>query len=329
MEFSDLSRLASAHVEARIIQTAVELGVFDSLKNKPLNAGAVSASLRTNLPATELLLNALTALGLLEKSHDIFFITAVSEKYLLRGSAHYLGDMILFEASLWHCWERLGEAIRVGKPVRTPDMYQHDAKETGYFIKGMDSLVKARGDAQIVADVLDWSAVTEILDVGSGPASYPIYLCRRFPQLRATIFDLPATISLTESFIRDSGLGDRIQLVTGDYRTDTIPGRYQAIFMSNIIHGEGYEQNEQLIQRLANHLVPNGRLMIKDHILDESRAYPPDGAVFSLLMLLTTESGRCYTFGEIRGWMAGAGLRNIRQIDLPSPLTSSIVLGER
>jgi SAM-dependent methyltransferase len=329
MEFSELSKLASGHVEARIIQTAVELGIFDSLQNQPLSARAVRDSLRTDLAATELLLNALTALGLLEKSQDVFSITPVSEKYLLRDSADYLGDMILFDASLWSCWERLGEAVRIGKPVRTPDMYQRDKKETGYFIKGMDSLVKARGDAQMLADFVDWSAVTELLDVGSGPATYPIYLCRRFPQLRATIFDLPATISLTESFIRASGLGDRIQLVTGDYRTDTVPGRYQTIFMSNIIHAEDYEQNEQLIKKLANHLLPNGQLIIKDHILDESRAYPPAGAVFSLLMLLTTEGGRCYTFGEVKAWMVGAGLRSIRQIDLPPPLTSSLIIGER
>jgi hypothetical protein len=99
--------------------------------------------------------------------------------------------------------------------------------------------------------------------------------------------------------------------------------------MSNIIHAEDYEQNEQLIKKLGNHLLPNGQLIIKDHILDESRAYPPAGAVFSLLMLLTTEGGRCYTFGEVKAWMVGTGLRSIRQIDLPPPLTSSLIIGER
>ncbi|MGH7826888.1 MAG: methyltransferase [Candidatus Binatia bacterium] len=329
MEFADLARLASGHVEARIVQAAVELGIFDSVRNQRLSARAISSSLQTHLRPTELLLNALTALGLLAKDEGVFLLTPVSEKYLLRDSAHYLGDMILFDASLWNCWERLGDAIRTGNPVRTPDMYQNDAKDTACFIKAMDSLVRARGDAAIVADLLDWSAITELLDVGSGPATYPIHLCGRFPRLHATILDLPGTMKVTERFVREAGLTGRIQLCAGDYRTDSIPGRYGAILMSNIIHSESYEENERLIGKLASNLISAGRLIIKDHILDESRAHPPVGAVFSMLMLITTQGGRCYTFGEVSGWMARAGLSNIQQIDLPPPLTSSLVVGER
>jgi hypothetical protein len=330
MDFSDLSRLASGHVEARIVQTAVELRLFDALKTQPLDARAVSSSLQTDARGTELLLNALAALGLLEKTGEAFTITPISRKYLLTDSEHYLGGMIVFEASLWPNWGRLEEAVRTGKPVRLPDMYQSNAKETGNFIYAMDSLVKARGDARVLGQVIDWSGVRELLDVGSGPGTYPIYLCGRFPQLRATIFDLPATSRLTEGFIRRAGMSDRIRVLTGDYRADTIPGSYQAIFMSNVIHGEDYDQNERLIAALVTrNLVPGGRLIIKDHILDETKAYPPVGAVFSLLMLLTTEGGRCYAFDEVKDWMAKAGLKGIERIDLPPPLISALVVGER
>jgi hypothetical protein len=46
-------------------------------------------------------------------------------------------------------------------------------------------------------------------------------------------------------------------------------------------------------------------------------------------MLLTTDGGRCYSFGEIKSWMQQAGLSQIQQIELPSPLTSSLVVGTR
>jgi hypothetical protein len=51
------------------------------------------------------------------------------------------------------------------------------------------------------------------------------------------------------------------------------------------------------------------------------------GSIFSLLMLLTTDGGRCYTFNEVRAWMEGAGLSKVEQIELPFPLTSSLVIG--
>ena len=329
MNFSQLMSLASGHVEARIVQTAVELRIFDALGDKPKSAEAISQALGLEAKATELLLNALTAINLLEKQAILFSLADVSKQYLLSSSPRYVGGMIHFDASLWSYWEKLEQALRSGKAVRLPNMYQDVAAETETFINGMDSLVKARGDADVLATAIEWNGVHTLLDIGSGPATYPIALCRRFAKLNATIFDLPATLKITERFVRDAGLSSRINLVAGDYHADPIPGNYDVIFLSNIIHGENEERNAELVGKLAASLNSAGRLIIKDHILDGSRANPPVGAVFSLLMLLTTDDGRCYSLGEITAWMNNAGLNRLQQIDLPPPLTSSLVIGTK
>jgi precorrin-6B methylase 2 len=327
MEFTELMARASGHVEARIVQTAVELAIFDALENSARSASAVATELTLEPKATALLLNALVAVKLLNKQDESFSLSEAAAIYLRKRSPQYLGGMIRFESSLWNAWEKLPEAIRSGQPIRPPNMYQDDPAETETFIHAMDSLVKARGDSAILADALDWHEVSKLLDVGSGPATYPIALCQRFPQLRATIFDLPATLKITERFTRAAGLSDRITLMAGDYRSDPIPGSYDLILLSNIIHGENFEKNSALFNKLAKCLRPRGRLVVKDHILDENRANPPVGAIFSLLMLLTTDGGRCYSFGEIESWMHAAGLGQVRQVDLPPPLTSSLVVG--
>ncbi len=329
MNFSQLMGLASGHVEARIVQTAVELRIFDALGDEPKSAEATSQALRLDAKATELLLNALTAINLLEKQANFFSLADASKQYLLRSSPHYVGAMIQFDASLWSCWEKLPDALRSGNAVRAPNMYQDVAAETETFIDAMDSLVKARGDAGVLATTIDWNGVHTLLDVGSGPATYPIALCRRFADLKATIFDLPATLKISERFVRDAAMADRIELIAGDYRGDPIPGNYDVIFLSNIIHGENEEKNAELVSKLAASLTSAGRLIIKDHILDDSRANPPVGAVFSLLMLLTTDGGRCYSLGEITAWMNNAGLNRVQQIDSPPPLTSSLVIGTK
>jgi cyclopropane fatty-acyl-phospholipid synthase-like methyltransferase len=329
MNFSQLMSLASGHVEARIVQTAVELGIFAALEASPSSAAAIATSRKLNPQATELLLNALTSLQLLNKHSETFSLADISKRFLLLSSANYVGDMIRFESSLWHCWEKLPEAICSGKPARSANMYQDDSNETAIFINAMDSLVKARGDAEIIANTLNWDEVGELLDVGSGPATYPIALCQKFGHLHATIFDLPATLNLTRRFVRQAGIEDRVHLIAGDYRKDTIPGNYDVIFLSNIIHGEGYAKNESLIRKLTNNLKLSGRMVIKDHILDDSRANPAVGAIFSLLMLLTTDGGRCYSFSEIESWMKQSGLSRVEQINLPSPLTSSLVIGAK
>jgi cyclopropane fatty-acyl-phospholipid synthase-like methyltransferase len=311
------------------VQTAVELGIFAALEASPSSAAAIATSRKLNPQATELLLNALTSLQLLHKQSETFSLADISKRFLLLSSANYVGDMIRFESSLWHCWEKLPEAICSGKPARSANMYQDDSNETAIFINAMDSLVKARGDAEIIANTLNWDEVGELLDVGSGPATYPIALCQKFGHLHATIFDLPATLNLTRRFVRQAGIEDRVHLIAGDYRKDTIPGNYDVIFLSNIIHGEDYAKNESLIRKLTNNLKLSGRMVIKDHILDDSRANPAVGAIFSLLMLLTTDGGRCYSFSEIESWMKQSGLSRVEQINLPSPLTSSLVIGAK
>ena len=329
MDFAELMRLASGHVEARLIQTAVALAIFDALDNAPATAQAVAQQLKLEPKATELLLNALASLELLHKHAQQFSLGEAATKYLLKSSPHYVGGMIRFDGSLWRCWEKLPEAIRSGQPVRPPNMYQDDPEETEIFIQAMNSLVTARGDTEVMANIFHWSEITELLDVGSGPATYPISLCQLFPWLRATIFDLPATLNLTKKYVREAGMLERIRLMAGDYRNDPIAGSYDLIFLSNIIHGESLENNRSLIRKLFTNLKAGGRIVVKDHILDDSRAAPPVGALFSLLMLLTTESGRCYSFNEVKNWMEQAGLSQVRQIDLPPPLTSSLVIGTR
>jgi len=327
MNFTELMRLASGHVEARLTQTALELAIFDALEDSGATAEAVANLLKLNPRATELLLNALASLALLQKRGESFALTEVATKYLVKSSAQYVGGMIRFESLLWNCWEKLPEAIRSGQPARPANMYQDDPWETEIFIKAMDSLVNARGDAAATANVIDWSGITELLDVGSGPATYPTAFCKRFPKLRVTIFDLPGTLAITDRYVREAGMTERIQCIAGDYRKDPIPASYDAIFLSNIIHGEGEQDNAALIRKLACNLKLGGRIVVKDHILDDSRTTPPVGAIFSLLMLLTTESGRCYSFSEIKSWMEDASLSRVERIDLPMPLTSSLVIG--
>jgi SAM-dependent methyltransferase len=329
MNFSQLMARAGGHVEARIVQTAVELAIFDALEAADLNAPILAQNLELDEQATELLLNALTSLGLLGKHSAKYSLTDVSRRHLLRSSPHYVGGMIGFDAMVWHEWEKLPQAIRTGLPTRPPNMYQSDARETEIFINAMDSLVKARGDADVLASVLDWSKVESVLDVGSGPATYPIALCERFSQLRATIVDLPGTLKITERFVRRANLSARIELIAGDYHSDPISGSYDAIFLSNIIHGENDDRNGTLIRKLAANLNPSGRLIVKDHILDDNRCQPPVGAIFSLLMLLTTDGGRCYSFREIETWMKQAGMNRVEHIELPAPMTSSLVVASK
>ena len=325
MEFRELARINGAYAEARILQTAVELGVFDALDHVGRTAAELAATLHTDARATELLLNALVAMRLVRKDDDRFKDTETSRTYLTSASPTSYAGFVRFDASLWPLWEKLGDSVRSGHPARRPDMFQSDPADTRRFIDAMASIVQARGDARVLAETLDLGGVRRVLDIGAGPGTYAIELCRRHPELRVTLFDLPGTLEVARWHVRASGFADRIDLIAGDYLRDPLPGGCDLAFLSNIIHGEDTDTNRALMRKIHGALAPGGRLMIKDHVTDESGTSPAPAAIFSIAMLLFTR-GRDYAFAEIRDWLVDAGFVRVEADVLPPGLISTLVV---
>jgi hypothetical protein len=331
MDFAELSALAGGHAEARAIQTAIKLGIFESLKDRGLYADSLAGAIGANPRATALIGNALVALGLLEFTDDLYQLNETSRRYLIESSSEYLGGLILFDAAIFEHWVHLEQTIRTGKPARIPDMFQNRADETERFIRAMDGLTRARGDAEYVAKALDLSRVSTIADVGGGPGTYLAAMLARWPHLHARLYDLPATLGVAHRILieKEPQLAPRIELVQVNYLKQDLPGGCGALFMSNIIHSEDEATNAELMRKCFRALEPRGLLVIKDHVMNSELTEPRAGAIFSLYLLLTTR-GRDYSFAEIGGWLHDAGFVDVRLEALPSPrFTSSMVLARK
>ncbi|HEX3409136.1 MAG TPA: methyltransferase [Candidatus Binataceae bacterium] len=327
MEFSTIAGMAGGHAEARAIQIALKLGIFERLSAKALDANALAPAIDGQPRATAILCNALVALGLLHKIDGRYQLDQSAQRFLVESSPEYLGGMILFDAALWDEWGRLEDSIRTGAPARAPDMFQSTPAATARFIRAMDSLVRARGDDRWTAEHLDLGAARNIADLGGGPGTYLVEFLRRYPDLRGAIWDLAATLEVAREILtqREAAIFPRIDLTPVDYLAGELPGPVDAIFMSNIIHSESEPVNETLIAKCFRALAPGGLIAIKDHIMNRDLTEPAAGAVFSLYLLLTTR-GRDYSLDETAGWLNAAGFGAIQMTTLPSPpFTSSIV----
>ncbi|MBI5407371.1 MAG: methyltransferase domain-containing protein [Nitrospirae bacterium] len=327
-EFTYLDNLNGAYAESRILHAAVELNIFDTIGENRISVQEISERLKTNERATELFLNALTALNLLHKKDNLFSLTDLAKKYLVTTSETCYTGMIRFESSMWSVWGELVKAVRTGKPIRPPDMYQTKREETECFIMAMHHLVSARGDADYIADKLSAEGVRSILDIGSGPGTYPVAICKKNPDIKATLFDLPGTLGITRKVLAKEGIGEQIRLMAGDYNKDPLPQGFDVVFLSNIIHGEDEEANKTLLKKIYGSLNPGGRVIIKDHIMNGDLTRPAWGAIFSICMLLTTK-GRDYGYHEVHQWLKEAGFVDITLEELPPPMTSAMVLGRK
>ncbi|MGC1679578.1 MAG: methyltransferase [Candidatus Binataceae bacterium] len=331
MEFAELAAMAGAHAEARAIQVALKLGVFETLAAHSTSAADLARILGADPRAAEILVNAVVALGLLELEGGRYRLDATAHRFLVKASPEYLGGLILFDEAIFPLWSSLEETVRSGRPARAPDMFQDDPAETERFIHAMDSLTRARGDARWVAEHLDLSGARTIADLGGGPGTYLAALMRKYPAVSGEIWDLKATLEVARTILaeREAAAAARITLRTVDYLKQELPGPVDAIFVSNIIHSETAETNSRLLRKCFRSLARGGTIVIKDHVMNRELTHPRSGAVFSLYLLLATR-GRDYSFEEIAGWLGDAGFSGARREDLPSPpFSSSLVIAAK
>lgn len=301
---------------SRIILTAYELGLFNFLKGKTGTSNEVARLLGTHPRATDRLMNALVALGLLKKSENLFSNTGFSERYLVSGSPDFLGG-ISHSVHLWKTWNTLTPVVAAGTSVIMGDsIFERSEEWRESFIAAMHQ--RGIQQAKEVAAVLSLPSQGKILDVGGGSGVFAFSFIHSRPELHAVVFDLPNIVPFTHQYIGKAGLENFVSTLAGDYLLDDFGNDYELVFMSAIIHINSPEENELLIQRGVNALNAGGQLVILDHVMNDDRTEPATGAIFAINMLVGTDHGDIYTEKEIGTWMEKAGLSYIRTQTTPS-----------
>jgi ubiquinone/menaquinone biosynthesis C-methylase UbiE len=301
-----LTQAARSFQESRVLLTALELDVFAAL-GESSTAADLSAKLGTNPRATEMLLNALVAVGALVKQDGVFRCTGESKAL---GPAR-MG--LMHTVHLWNTWSTLTDCVRSGAATATRGPGSFPEAHTRAFIAAMHA--RARDNAAATARLSGICDAKRMLDVGGGSGAYAIAFAKACPALHAEILDLGAVVPLAEEYIREAGLGDRVRVRAGDMRTTDFGEGYDLVLLSAVCHMWSEEDNRALIERSARALVPGGHLVIREFILDEDRTAPPFAALFALNMLVGTEHGNSYTESDYRTWMTAAGLRAIVRPD--------------
>lgn len=308
-----------------VLHAAVKLDVFSIIGDQQIAASQLSEKLGGAQRGVERLLDALTAMDLLVKSGGKYANTPSGKTFLVRNSAEYMGHIIMHHHYLAASWSQLDEAVLSGRPVRTRTSFG-DEKRRESFLMGMFNM--AMGMAPKIVPLIDLSASNQLLDLGGGPGTYAIHFCMNNPLLRATVYDLPTTRPFAEKTIKQFKLTDRVRFAEGNYLHDPIEGRYDAVWMSHILHSEGPDDCREIIQKAIGALEPGGMIIIHDFILNNNMDGPLFPALFSLNMLLGTDSGQSYSEGQIIEMLTAAGVKDIRRVAVQSPNDSGIITGK-
>jgi (2Fe-2S) ferredoxin/precorrin-6B methylase 2 len=348
----DLQEKIRGFQESRVILTAIELDVFSAvgssaecgMRNAECSsvAGAraadVAAKIGADARATEMLLNALVAIGLLTKQGDvvppasrrqgpagesagtegaIYQNTPVAARYFVEGAPDDARAALMHTVHLWQRWSTLSDCVRAGTSVTYQEAADRGDHWTRAFIAAMHRNAAER--APHVVRAVGTEGIERMLDVGGGSGAYSIAFATAGEKLRAELLDLPAVCKLAQGYIEKAGLSGRITTRTGDLRTDDFGSGYDLVFVSAICHMLCEEGNTDLIKRCRQALKPGGRLVIQDFILEPDKTAPKSAALFSLNMLVGTEHGASYSEPEYAAWLREAGFANVNRVRLPGP----------
>jgi len=259
---------------ARVLHVANTLQIFTRLSQNPMSVIELAQACKAKLPLLEKLLIACCAMDLLEKDEERYRVTALAKTYLVAGQALYQGDMIAHSANKWDFWTHLEDEVLLEK-VPPPD----ESTEHENFIRAMHNITMA-GRGEAIVEALDLSDRKQLFDVGGGPGAYSILFCRRWPALKAVVFDLPETIGIAREVIQREGMADRISVREGSWDTHDFGRNNDVVLLSNILHGPG-DQAEMKLAKAFDSLVSGGLVLIQDFLLNDEKTGPLVPALFA------------------------------------------------
>lgn len=315
---------------SKTLLSAVELGVFTELASGPMEREELIGRLGMQQRGARDFLDALVALGMLDREGNRYANSPSTDLFLDRRKASYVGGLLeMANARLYPFWGSLTEALRTGEPQNEAkhggDLFERlyaDPERLAGFLRAMTGV--SLGSAQAIGAKFPWRDYKTFADIGAAQGGLPVQVALAHPHLTGLGFDLPPVRPHFEAYVAAHGLSDRLSFEGGDFSTDPLPSA-DVLVMGHILHDWGLERKRLLLTKAHEALPPGGALIVYETIIDDERRHNAFGLLMSLNMLIETREGFDFTASECMEWMRNAGFTNTRVEHLVGP--ESMVIG--
>jgi O-methyltransferase domain/Dimerisation domain len=316
---------------SKTLLSAVEIGLFSELAKGPLSFETLAERLMLHPRSARDFLDALVALGMLERDGDRYSNTPETDLFLDRAKPSYVGGLLeMANARLYPFWGSLTEALRTGQPQNEAKGGEEDFFAAIYadpgrlegFLKAMTGI--SLGSALAIANKFTWDRYETFVDVGAAQGGLPVHVAPTHEHLTGGGFDLPPVGPIFEEYVDSHGLGERLRFYPGDFFEDPLPTA-DVLVMGHILHDWGLQEKRLLLEKAYEVLPEGGALIVYEALIDDERRENAFGLLASLNMLIETPAGFDYTGEDCRSWMGDAGFRETYVEHLVGP--DSMVVG--
>lgn len=322
-----ISKIAYGFMASKALFAALNLRLFGHVADGAATLEALSAATGIRPDPLATLLATLQSIGLVSLAGGKYANAPAADRYLVPGRPAYFGDYYRhqIDRQLYPSMMSIDAGLRgdaAGLAHNSMSSLLANPSEAEAF--SLAQHAGSMGPALMLSKALPLAGATSLLDVAGGTGAFSICFCRSNPALRATIIDFPNVTDVARRFIADSKLADRISLMPGDALETAWPEGQDVVLMSYLLSAVGGGDIAKLLARAHRSLVPGGRLIIHDFMLDDDRAGPMPAAVFFLFYLSLRTDPISFSAAEIMQSCAEAGFAGIADSVLIPEITKVV-----
>ena len=315
---------------SKTLLSAVEMELFTDLAKHPGDLAFVQGRMGLHPRAARDFLDALVALGFLQRTDGVYRNTPETDVFLDKAKPSYIGGILeMSNHRLYGFWGSLTTALRTGEP-QNESKGGHDPFAALYadparlreFLRAMSGV--SRGANMAIAKQFPWDRYQSCADIGTAQGDLVTQIALVQPHLKGIGFDLPEVGPIFEDYIADHGLAERVAFKGGSFFTDDLPSADVLLF-GHILHDWDLPTKQMLLAKAYAALPSGGAVVVYDAIIDDDRSKNAFGLMMSLNMLIETPGGFDYSGADCIGWMQAAGFRDCRVEHLVGP--DSMVIG--
>ena len=310
---------------SKTLLSAVEMELFTELAKHPEDLATLQGRLNLHPRSARDFLDALVALGFLERRDGKYSNAPASDFFLDKRKNSYIGGLLeMANHRLYPFWGQLTPALRTGQP-------QNETKDGGpnpflaiyadparlkLFLKAMTGVSHAANIA--IARKFPWKNYRTAVDVGTAQGDLITQIALANPHIEGTGFDLPEVGPVFEDYIAANGLSGRVKFSPGSFMDQPLP-QADVVTMGHILHDWDLATKRMLIRKAYEALPAGGAYVVYESIIDDDRSSNAFGLLMSLNMLIETGGGFDFTGADCAGWMKEAGFRETRVEHLAGP----------
>jgi len=286
-DFSHIMQVGMGFWPAKVLLSAVELGVFTELGGVSKSGEELGKALGLHPRGIKDVFATLVALGLLQKAGR----GSGAKSSNTEATAHYL-ETLYSEPS------RLEEFMNA--------------------MQGL-SLIHFRS----FAEKFDFSPYQTLCDVGGANGCLSITIAEQHPHMRCTSFDLPVVEPIAKKAIESSGLQERVATAAGDFFKDPLPNA-DILTMGMILHDWNLDNKKMLIGKAYEALPEGGAFVVIENIIDDDRKENAFGLMMSLNMLIEFGDAFDFTGADFTSWCKEVGFKTTNIIPLGGPASAAV-----